>query len=370
MEVPFYKHNLGKEELESIKECLQDNILTTGRFTDEFEDRFSKFVRLNYCVGLQSCTDALFLSLIACGIGKGDKVITTPLTYIATVLAIIHTGATPVFVDVEEDTGMIDPINIEEAIDKYTKAIVPVNLYGSMCDMESIGDIATEHNLYVIEDSAHCLNIGRSNIKPGQLSIASAYSFYGTKPITCGEGGAVCSNDKLFINKIRLLSQHGVNKNAFQRLNGSEYWDLVEFGYKSNMSNIQAAILLAQLRKLHHSWFRKKIIDDNYRLYLNNEVDFLKVKGGSSEYHLSVILVNQYKRDLIVKYLKEKGISTTINYKSISELNLMKVYFNKSMANAELIGRRCISLPNYFSLTDEKQNYVIENVKKAVKYFN
>ena len=217
MKVEFYVHNVGEAEKRSVLECLDGLFLTTGERVAEFEKRLSEYLGVPHSVGLTSCTAALHLALLALGIGPGDEVITTPMTFIATATSIMHTGAVPVFVDVEPATGLIDPARIESAITPRTRAILPVHLYGQMCDMRTIRAIADRHGLTIIEDAAHCLEGRRDGIGPGHLSDVACFSFYATKSITSGEGGAASCRDREIADRIRMLRQHGMSKEAADR---------------------------------------------------------------------------------------------------------------------------------------------------------
>ena len=256
--VPFFRHCIGPDEKQAVMTALDSEFLTTGMFVTEFERRFSEEIGMGYVVGLNSCTAALHLALLACGIGPGDEVITTPMTFAATSLAIIHTGATPVWVDVEESTGNIDANKIEENITPRTKAILPVHLYGQMCDMVRIKEIADEYNLKIIEDSAHAIHASRlyyangqkGEVFVGQLADVSCYSFYATKSITCGEGGAAATNSKELYEKMKCLRSHGMSSDAATRHWGKYvHWDLLELGWKYNMDNIKASMLIPQISK-------------------------------------------------------------------------------------------------------------------------
>ena len=189
MSIPFYRHDLGEPEIEAVRKVLAGPILTTGEVVESFERRFAAYLGIQHALAVTSCTGALHLSLLALGIGPGDEVITTPMTFIASSTAILEAGATPVFVDVESQTGNLDANNIEAAITPRTKAILPVHLYGQMCDMVTIRKIADEHGLFVIEDAAHCLEGVRDGVKPGELGDTACFSFYATKNLTCGGGG-------------------------------------------------------------------------------------------------------------------------------------------------------------------------------------
>lgn len=188
MKVEFYKHNISQKDIENATKVLNSLFLTTGEVVDEFEKKFSQYLGRKYTVGVTSCTAALHLSLLAYGIAPGDEVITSPMTFIATANSIIYAGATPVFVDAESETGNIDTNLIEAAVTPRTKALLPVHLYGQMCNMKKIREIADRHHLVVIEDAAHAIEASREGKRVGALGDAACFSFYATKNITSGEG--------------------------------------------------------------------------------------------------------------------------------------------------------------------------------------
>ncbi len=249
--IQFYKHDLGAAEIEQIAEVFKGEILTTGEFVDRLERRLASILKVPHVLGVTSCTGAMHMALLALGIGPGDEVITTPMSFIATANAIVEAGAVPVFVDVEPDTGNLDAARIEAAITSRTRAILPVHLYGLMCDMRSIGDLAGRHGLSVIEDAAHCIEGERDELRPGQGSDMACFSFFATKNLTCGEGGAVtCRSDEMR-ERLRLLRLHGMTKTSADRWrDGWTPWDMVSLGWKYNLSNIEAAILLPQLDRM------------------------------------------------------------------------------------------------------------------------
>ncbi len=250
-QIPFYRHDLGSKELKSFARVLSGPILTTGDTVLEFEQKFARWLGRGHGVGVTSCTGGLHIALEGLGIGPGDEVITTPLTFIATATAILQAGAKPVFVDVEPDTGNLDVSKIGPAITRRTKAVIPVHLYGQMCDMRALHRMAKKHRLKVIEDAAHCVEGERDGVRPGQLSDAACFSFYATKNLTSGEGGAVVTDDPELAGRLKLLRHHGMNKTAADRQKeGYSHWDMVSFGWKYNMDNLQAALLLPQLEKV------------------------------------------------------------------------------------------------------------------------
>ena len=263
--VEFYRHDLGAPELEAIAGVLKGPILTTGDTVAEFEQKFAAYLGRKHALGVTSCTGAMHMALLALGIGSGDEVITTPMTFIATAAAILEAGARPVFVDVEPDTGNIDAAKVEAAVTKRTKAILPVHLYGLLCDMRALRAIADKHGLAIIEDAAHCVEGIRDGVRPGGLAEVACFSFYATKNLSCGEGGAMVTDDSELYEKLKMLRLHGMTKNANDRhREGYQHWDMKILGWKYNMDNIQAAILLPQLERLDRKLVHRERLADRY----------------------------------------------------------------------------------------------------------
>lgn len=373
MKVEFYKHNIGEDEKRKVLECLDGIFLTTGDYVSEFENMFARYLNLKYSVGLTSCTAALHLSLLALGIGESCEVITTPMTFIATATAIMHTGAKPVFVDVEPDTALIDTDKIEDAINENTRAIIPVHLYGQMCKMEKIKNLAEKYNLKIIEDAAHCIEGERNGIRPGELGDVACFSFYATKNITSGEGGAIGTNNKELADKVRILRQHGMSKEAADRYSGSyKHWNMIECGWKYNMDNIQAALLLPQLEKIDKNWKKRKILFEEYKKRLENipGIEYPKInEDNKSAYHLYTIWVEPKKRDAIISKLQEYGIGIAVNYRAIHLLTYFKNKYgfkNGMYPVAENIGASTITLPMYPKLTIDEIDYITSSVREAI----
>jgi len=375
MKIEFFKHNIGDNEIAEVNKVLKSIFLTTGPATKEFEDNFSNYLGCKYVIAVTSCTAALFLSLKAYGIGSGDEVITTPMTFIATPNSIVHSGATPVFVDVEEGTGNINAGLIEKAITPKTKAIMPVHLYGQMCDMKRIKEIADKHNLIIIEDAAHAIESEREGIRVGQLGNVACFSFYATKNITCGEGGAISTNDKGIGEKLRKMRLHGMSKGASERYSSKyTHWDMEMLGWKYNMDDIRAALLLNQLKNIEKYWQRREEICKVY------EDAFKKVKGirllkiipnSKSARHLFTILVPPERRDEILWKLQEKGVGVAVNYRAVHLLKYYRETFGYKRGDfpiAERIGDQTISLPMYPKMTDDEVDYVIGQVLRIMKY--
>ena len=246
--VEFYRHALGADELESFGETLGSIFLTLGPRVGEFETRFARMLGVPEVVGVSSGSMALVLALRALDVGPGDEVITTPMTFVATSNAILQLGARVVFADVDPATGLIDPDEVERAVGPRTRAIIPVHLYGQLADMPRLRQIADRNQLALIEDAAHAVEAERDGIRPGTLGDAATFSFYATKTLTCGDGGAIAVRDPRLAERLRLLRNHGITKDAASRYGQSyRHWDMVELGYKAPLTDIQAGLLLPQL---------------------------------------------------------------------------------------------------------------------------
>jgi len=372
--IPFYRHNLGSGELQEIKKVLQGPILTTGQQVEEFEKRFSEYLGCRDTVACTSWTGAAHIALLALGVGPGDEVITSPLTFVATATAIIQAGAVPVFVDCEKATGNLDAEQIEKAITRRTKIIMPVHLYGRMCDMHAIHRIAKKHNLRIVEDAAHCIEGSRNGVRPGQLSDAACFSFFATKNLACGEGGAVSFNNKRLSKKLRRLRLHGITKTSVDReKEGYSHWDMPKFGWKYNMDNIHAAILLAQLKKFPKTIKKRKKLANYYKKFLKKIPKislFEDEKEGSHANHLMPVMLPKNIRDITISKLQKIGIQTTVNYRPLHKLfffKRQKKYKTKRFPNAESIGNEVISLPFYPSMTNKTINYVCRQLDDIIK---
>ena len=372
MKVEFFRHSIGDEDIRKVTEVLRSVFLTTGEVVAEFEKEFASYLGTEDIVGVTSCTAGLHLSLLVLGIKPGDEVITTPMSFCATANAILHAGGKPVFVDVEEDTCNINADLIEAAITEKTKAILPVHLYGQMCDMVKIKKIADKYSLAVIEDAAHSIEALRDGFRPGALSDVACFSFYATKNITSGEGGAIATkSDKGEV--FRMLRLHGIDKSAIDRYTGRyKHWDMPLLGWKYNMDNIHASLLIGQIKRIDMLWKRR---DEIWRIYEDGltgirGLRLLKtVENSRHSRHLFTVLVMPEKRDSILHGLQEKGIGVAVNYRPIHLLEYYRESFGYREGNfptAEEIGKRTISLPLYPRLENGEISYVIESLKSVL----
>jgi len=374
MNVDFYKHNLNAKDKKECVAVLNSLFLTTGSIVGQFEERFAKYTGNEYAVGVSNCTDALYIALKYFGVKKDDEAITTPLSFIATANVIEYCGAKPIFVDVEPTTGNIDADRIEGKITRRTKVIIIVHLYGHMCDMKKIRAIADKHKLKVIEDSAHCIEGKRDGIKPGQVGDIACFSFYATKNITSGEGGALTCNDKKIYEWLKKARLHGMSKNAADRYTKKyEHYDMEFLGFKANMTNIQAALLLHQLERIEGFLARKERISQTYNRGLrdNKDVGIPGVLPNTKHArHLYTIWVDSRKRDVIMHKLQDAGIGVAVNFRPI---HLMSYYANKygykpgSFPIAEKIGASTITIPLYPKLKRAEISYVIQTINTCVR---
>jgi UDP-4-amino-4-deoxy-L-arabinose-oxoglutarate aminotransferase len=348
--IPFFQHDLAEAEIESFRQALSGSILTTGAVTAAFEMEFANFLGVRHAIGTNSGTAALELALQAVDVGPGDEVITSPLTFAATGLAILHRDAVPVFADVDPTTGNIDPAQVAKAITPKTRAILPVHLYGLMCDMHSLSRLAKKHGLSLIEDSAHCIEGSRDEIRPGALSDIACFSFYGTKNITSGEGGAVITNDDHLAERLRRLSLHGVEREpAYPDPRLYRHWDIPEPGIKANLSNLSAALLLPQMKRIKTNLQKREKIAARYMERLNGHVGWpATLPDVTHARHLFTVWVPPERRDDILRTLNGQDIGAVINYKPI---HLLKAFRDRlshrpgDFPNAEHIGASTISLP-------------------------
>ncbi len=371
--IEFYKHNINRKDRKEVLKVLKSIFLTTGPKTKLFEKKLSDYLKVKNSIGVYSCTSGLFLLLKALGIKEGDEVITTPFSFVATSNSILYCGAKPVFVDVNKKNGNIDIDKIEEKITDKTKAILPVHLYGIMVDIKRIKKIADKYNLKIIEDSAHCIEGEINNIKPGQISDGAAFSFYATKNITSGEGGAVATNNDELADKIRIMRLHGMDKNAADRYTNKFYqYDVPVLGYKFNMFDIQAALLLNQLDLIEERWNKK---NENYKFYstLLSNIDEVKIpylpEDVKHSLHLFTILVPKEIRDNIIYKLQKRKIGVAVNYKPIHLFS----YYKKNLGfkegdfpNAESLGNSTISLPFYAQLKKREIKYIVNSLKDII----
>jgi len=376
-----FKHSIGKEEIDEVVDTLKSDWITTGPKTFKFEEIFFEYVNSKYAIAVNSCTAALHLAVVALGIGNGDEVITTPYTFAATAEVVINSNAKPVFVDVEKDTYNIDPAKIEEKITDKTKAIIVVHYAGHACEMDKIMEIAEKYDLYVIEDAAHAIGSKYKDQKIGSIGDATCFSFYATKNITTAEGGMITTNRGDLADKMRILSLHGISKDAWKRYSseGSWYYEIAYSGYKYNMSDLQASIGIHQMKKLDQMQKRREEIADMYNKSFGQipQITIPTVKSYATHaWHLYPIQVNSdllsINRNEFIEALKAENIGTSVHF---IPLHLHPYYKEKygfkgdDFPNAESLYKNEISLPIYPNMEDKDVKDVISAVKKIIDYY-
>jgi dTDP-4-amino-4,6-dideoxygalactose transaminase len=389
--LPFSPPLIGEEEIAEVVDTLRSDWITTGPKVKRFEENFARFVQAPDALALSSCTAALHLSLLALGIGAGDAVITTPMTFCSGVHVIEHIGATPVLVDVEPDTLNLDPRGLRREIERIqsqlgrrVKAIMPVHLYGHPCDRDAILKIAAEYDLAIIEDAAHSLPAGYQGRPIGSVAasdkvpVLTCFSFYATKNLTTGEGGML-TGPKELLDKARAWSLHGMNRDAWNRYgsSGSWFYDVVCPGFKYNMTDIQAALGLHQLKKLPRFHARRRAIAERYQAAFRSAEEFeIPSERNDIEHawHLYVLRLNldrvSVTRDQFIHEMRDRNIGCSVHFIPI---HLHQYYREKYGYRPEDFPvalrefQRIVSLPLSPRMTDEDVADIIDAVTSIVQ---
>lgn len=368
--IPIFRPSMGDEEIEAVAEVLKSGWIGLGPKTKEFESKFSDYIGVKYAVGLNSCTAALHLALNVLGINSGE-VITTPITFVSTAHAILYNSATPVFADIQEDTLNIDPHDIEKKITPKTKAIIPVHYGGHPCDMDEISAIASEHNLYVIEDAAHACGAEYKGEKAGALGNLGCFSFHAVKNLATGDGGMLTVNEESVYRKLLKIRWLGISQDTFQRnVKGyGWYYEVEHLGFKEHMNDITAAIGLVQLKKLEKGNARREEIANRYNEEFS-KVEWVEVPVRKtyikSSFHNYAIKVTKGDRNKLIAYLAEMGISAGVHYMPLYKHPIYKKLGIKGDCPvAEKVWGKVVLLPLYPDMTDSD----IEKVISAVKSF-
>jgi len=378
MNIPFHKPYITEDDIVSVVDSLKKGWITMGNKTLEFEEKFNNYIGSQCSIAVNSCTAALHLALKVIGIVRGDEVIVPSTTFVATAEVVNYFNAKPVLVDIDSETHLIDVSKIEEKITKRTRAIIPVHFSGQPADMDEILEIAKRYNLYVIEDAAHALPASYKGRKIGTIGDLTCFSFYATKTLATGEGGMITTENDEWAERIRILRLHGISKDAWKRYSREGTWeyDVLENGYKYNMTDINAALGLAQLRKLEWMWKKRREIAEKYNEAFKDleEVTLYKVKEDrETSWHLYPLKLNlealKISRNEFIERLKEKGIGTSVHFIPLYRFSYYRRFGYKieDFPNSEWVFERVVSLPIFPGMTDEEVNYVIENVVEILK---
>jgi len=382
--IPFHVPSMGDEEVREVEATIRSGWLTSGPRTAQFEKEFGAYVSSPHAIAVNSCTAGLHVAFAALGIGKGDEVITTPLTFCSTVHTILQVGARPVLADVGAD-GNIDPEAIALAITPRTRAIVPVHYAGLPCEMNAIWKLARKHGLFVIEDAAHAAGaryegrpIGSAPAEgPGDASDAVAFSFYATNNMTTGEGGMITTPRESLAARMRMLSLHGMNRDAWSRYSrrGNWYYEVVDTGFKYNLTDIQSAIGIPQLRKLDSFIETRARYAQIYNQALGGMEEVELPPDGPRvrhAWHLYVLRLNldllKIDRHEFIEQLRRKGVAASVHF--------LPVPLHPFFAKLPLAERPCrhalklypriVSLPLYPAMTEKQVRYVAACVTEIV----
>lgn len=361
MEVPFFDLNYGREEEEAVLETIRSGWISTGPKCEALEEKWADLHNVEHGVSLSSCTAALHLAMRALDIGPGDEVIVPSLTFVATASSVRMVGATPVFADVESvDRWTIDPEDVASKITDQTKAIVAMHYGGHGADMPTLCDLADAHGLSVVEDACHAPMGKLGSRMLGSFGDISCYSFYTNKNISTAEGGMLLTDHEDAAERVRILRSHGMTTTAYEREDGSELYDVKEFGYNYRMDDIRASIGLAQFEKLPGDIKKRNRLADRYRENLSGvesvHVPFSDYQGRSSHYVFGVLTDHPDRAELREK-MGEKGVGTSVHYPPVHQFECYKP-FRTSLPMTEKVARREVSLPLFHDMTLDQVDHV------------
>jgi UDP-4-amino-4,6-dideoxy-N-acetyl-beta-L-altrosamine transaminase len=376
--IPYGKQHIDELDLESVANALQDDFITTGPKVLKFEQEFAQYVGAKYAVAVSNGTAALHLSALALNIKPGDKVITTPITFLASANCVLYAGGEVDFVDIDPDTYLMDLDKLEEKLENAPpqtyKGIVPVDFAGYPVNMEKLKQIADKYGLWILEDACHApggffFNSKNEKVMCGscRYSEAAIFSFHPVKHIATGEGGMITTNNATLYQQLCTIRNHGITKNPelLRENHGGWYYEMVDLGFNYRLTDIQAALGMSQLKKADKGLQRRKEITEKYDKAFENT--FLKIPGVSEmvshAYHLYVVLCDRRKE--LYNYLQENNIFSQIHYIPVHLQPYYKENFGWKSGDfpvAEDYYQKCISLPVFPSLTDAEQDYVIQKV--------
>ena len=380
LQIPFAIPDIGDREIAAVTECLRSGWITTGKRCQQFERSFAEFLGGGIeAVAVSSCTEGLQIALAALGIGHGDEVITTDMTFSATAMSIVHVGARPVLVDIDPATLNIDIQKIEQAITPRTKAIMPVHYAGLACDMSAISALATRHGLKIVEDAAHAFpTVSNGQTIGRKTSDATVFSFYATKTITTGEGGMITTADSTLAQRMRVLRLHGIDQDIFNRHTSKVApwrYEIVAPGYKSNLTDMAAALGIVQLQRAWEMHERRARLWNNY----NEQLVGLPLDtpprpsiGDVHAYHLYPIRLRSdapIGRDAFIEKMRAQGINCGVHFIPLHLHRYWKETLGisaKDFPQAQHAFERLVSLPLYSAMKPEIQQYIVDEIRSIL----
>jgi perosamine synthetase len=376
--LPYGRQSIDESDIQAMIEVLRGDYLTTGPKILEFEKAFAQYVGAQYAVAVANGTAALHAAAFVAGIGQEDEVITTPITFAASVNCVLYMGGTPVFADIEADTYNIDPLDIRNKITPKTKALIPVHFTGQPVNLDEIHKIAMEHNLIVIEDAAHALGAEYHGQKIGGLSDMAIFSFHPVKHITTGEGGMITTNDPGYYQKLLQFRSHGItrDKSLLESYDGDWYYEQQELGFNYRMTDFQAALGLSQLKKVDTFIQRRVEIARQYNQAFKEMPELVtpyQDKNLSSSWHLYIIQLNpqfiKLGRKEVFDALKAVNIGVNVHYIPVYyHPYYRRLGYQKGICPvAESYYENAITLPLFPAMTDKDVRYVVETVKEVIR---
>jgi perosamine synthetase len=377
--IPFHSADVGEEEAQAAAEVIRSGWLTMGPKTIEFEKQFASYVGAKHAVGVSSCTAALHLALDAIGLKQGDEVLVPTTTFTSTAEVVCYFKATPVLVDVDAKTLCIDPVDAERRITEKTRAVIPVHYAGQPCDMDAIQAMAKRHGLRVIEDAAHALPASYHGVRVGGISELTAFSFYATKTLTTGEGGMVTTDNDELATRMRMMRLHGIGRDAWKRYSseGSWYYEVLDTGFKYNLTDIQSAIGIVQLGKCDQMREARAEIARRYSEAFaaerRLEVPTI-MEGRETAWHVYPLRLHletlSITRSEMIEKLKVRGIGTSVHFIPLHMHPYYKNTYGYREADFPVASQqyqRYFSLPIFPRMTEGQIDYVIENILEIIK---
>lgn len=379
--IAYGKQSIDDHDIQEVVKVLKSDYLTTGPKVQEFEEALKNYVGAKYAVAFSNGTAALHAACYAAGIGVGDEVITTPLTFAASANCVLYMGGKPVFADVKLDTYNIDPQSIEQNITPSTKAIIPVHFTGQSVELDQIHEIAKKHNLLVIEDAAHAIGTKYKNRNIGSLSEMTEFSFHPVKTITTGEGGAITTNSEELYRKLKLFVTHGITRDGNRMINNQDvswYYEQIELGYNYRITDIQCALGISQLGKVKEFKRRRAELVKKYNEAFRDLDGVLlqkEIKESDTARHLYIIQLELEKlnvdRNQVFKALRAENIGVNVHYIPVHfHPYYQNLGYQRGICpNAEYLYERIITLPLHPMMSDEDQKNVVSAVEKVIQYY-
>lgn len=378
--IPYGKQYIDDDDIKAVSEVLKSPYLTTGPYVEEFEKKLCELTGAEYAVAISNGTTALHAACYAACIEEGDEVITTPITFAASSNCILHCGGIPVFADINPKTWNIDPEQIEKKITQKTKAIIAVDFTGQAVEIDKIKAICKKYNLVFIEDAAHSIGTKYNDVAVGNLADMTTFSFHPVKTITCGEGGAILTNDDEYYKKVKLFRSHGITRDEklLSKVSYHGYNEQIELGYNYRMTDIQAALGISQLKKLELFSEKRSQIVKKYNEAFENVPELIlqeEIEQSRTTRHLYIIKLNKDKlkedRNGIYKALSAENLGLQVHYMPVYLHPYYKQlgYEDGICPLAEELYENIITIPLYYSLTDQNVENVIKAILKVINYY-